>query len=1013
MNAMGNDRPTSIRPLQVVLIILVSATVAGSCWLLSAAESTRLVDGAVEWSQESPLRAVVQLLCLNYRWPTVYAGEVKIYVLGIGAGLATLALGIAILARSRGPKGVANPISESETTGNPEGRADVSGRPKFHMEPLRAAQVLAVLYLVWSFASSRESAAPELAIGGSILLTTHFLWCFAIGNGLNAAAARIVCRFVVAVTAITACIAVWYYHGRNPNLRAKFPFGNPLFLSACLIPGMVVAFAFVCERIQHIVQQRRLRTLVPALLGLGAIVLAGWAFYLTRSRGPALGLAMGLLAVAFFALRGWRKWLPVLIATAALAFAFSYFVSSRDEASLTGRSATVRFRLYAWDYAWRMFAAKPLTGHGQGGFVLAGDAFAAGDVEYDPEVLGTRIAHAHNEWLEVMADLGSVGIVLLVATLVLTLHAGMLALRSPRPIGERWALIGAMGALVGLMVESTFGVGLRVDGVPTLYYTMIGLIWALAAHGSDDLTRVLSERPGWRLITGIIASVLGLGALVVTQQDFDAARSGFQASELIDAGRFEEAIPAAAAARSRLNPQRALTNLYRLSEAHMLVAKSLQQRAADREQRAAESDIVDVRLFDLAAQDRAEIDLYCQQGSMVLKELVTKSPGALNHGWVLYWLNRILAANANAREQTELRDQYLLDAVAALDRELLRQPFNQEITVEYLRMAGPSLDPQRFLNLLARPLRYDRATVPYWEFLAESATEPSFEERFDPVVQVAGQTLASEPTAERFTLLADTWTPEKLRLAATFRFRRGDYERAALILEQAARIYTALDETPAIAAASCLAELADSRFFSRPNEPARAIEAAERAAELAPPSLVGRQLTANLRQRKIDYLLAADREEEAVILLRETAPPHASEADVLLELGARYRRLCDSLLRRRLALELRQSPDALLGKLDRWIKRALELNPRDGAAHYLAADLALYQGACTDAADQLRQALLNEFPIDVAIRFLAVALDKSPDCDALSVLSAQLERIRAESSPSEPDARTDLPSVLP
>jgi len=881
------------------------------------------------------------------------------------------------------------------------------------MEPLRAAQVLAVLYLVWSFASSRESAAPELAIGGSILLTTHFLWSFAIGNGLNAAAARIVCRYVVAITAITACIAIWYYYGRNPNLRAKFPFGNPLFLSACLIPGIVLAFAFVCERIQQIARQSRLRAVVQALLGLGAIALAGWAFYLTGSRGPALGLVLGLLSVAYFAMRGWRKWLPMLMAMAVLALALVYFASSRDEASPTGRSATVRFRMYAWDYAWRMFAAKPLTGHGQGGFVLAGDAFAAGDVEYDPEILGTRIAHAHNEWLEVMADLGSVGIVLLVATLTLTLHAGMLALRSARPIGERWALIGVMGALVGLMVESTFGVGLRVDGVPTVYYTMIGLIWAMAAHASDDLAHVLSERPARRVITGIVASVLGLGALVVTQQDFDAARSGFRAGELIDAGKFEEAIPAAAAARSRLNPQRALTNLYRLSEAHMLVAKSLQERAVDREQRAAETDIVDLRLLELAAQDRTTSDWYCQQGSMVLKDLVTKSPGALNHGWVLYWLNRILAANADAREQTELRDQYLLDAAAALDRELLRQPFNQEITVEYLRAVGPSLDPQRFLDLLARPLRYDRATMPYLEFLAEYATEPSFEERFDPIVQVARQTLASEPTEERFTLLADTWTPEKLRLAATLRFRRGDYERAALMLEQAARIYAALDETPAIAAASCQAELADSRFFSRPNEPDRAIDAAERAANLAPPSLIGRQLAANLRQRKIDYLLAADRETEAVVLLKETAPPHATEADVLVELGARYRRLCDSLLRRRLALELRQSPDALLGKLERWIQRALELNPQDGAAHYLAADLAFYRGACAEAADELRHALQNGLPVDAAMRFLAVALDKSPECNALSALSADLERLRTTASPLKPAAPADPPTDFP
>jgi tetratricopeptide (TPR) repeat protein len=445
----------------------------------------------------------------------------------------------------------------------------------------------------------------------------------------------------------------------------------------------------------------------------------------------------------------------------------------------------------------------------------------------------------------------------------------------------------------------------------------------------------------------------------------------------------------------------------------MLLAKSLQERAADREKRAKETDIVDVRLLDLAARDRAESDLYCQRGSLVLKELVTKSPGAMNHGWVLHWLNRILAANADAREQTDLRDQYLLDAATALERELARQPFNQEITIEFLRTAGPSLEPQRFLDLLARPLRYDRATRPYMEFLAEHAADPSFEARFDAVVQVARQTLTSDPSTEQIALLADTWTPEKLRLAATLRFRRGDYDRATLILEQAARIYAALDKSPAIAAASCLAELADSRFFSRPNEPDRAMAVADRAEDLAPPSLAGRRLTASIRQRKVDYLLAADREEQALALLKQTAPANVTEADVLSELGARYRGLCDSLLRRRLALQLRQSPDALLDKLDRWIKRALELNPQDGAAHYLAADLAFHNGACDAAADQLRQAILNGFPVDVAARFLAVALEKAPDCEALSVLSSQLQRLRGRAGFPQSDGPADSPDEQP
>ncbi len=90
--------PNALRPLHVVMIFLVSMTVAGGFLLLSAAESTTLVDGAVEWYAESPLRAVVQLLCLNYQFPTINAGEVKGFILAIGAGLAVLSLGVAVLA---------------------------------------------------------------------------------------------------------------------------------------------------------------------------------------------------------------------------------------------------------------------------------------------------------------------------------------------------------------------------------------------------------------------------------------------------------------------------------------------------------------------------------------------------------------------------------------------------------------------------------------------------------------------------------------------------------------------------------------------------------------------------------------------------------------------------------------------------------------------------------------------------------------------------------------------------
>ncbi|MEK7710779.1 MAG: hypothetical protein AAB341_02690, partial [Planctomycetota bacterium] len=101
MNLIRIREPNALRPLDVVLIFAVTMTVAGGFLLLSAAESLTLVDGAVEWQTESPLRAVVQLLCLNYRFPTINAGDVKGYILGIGAGLAVLAIAIAVLTKAK------------------------------------------------------------------------------------------------------------------------------------------------------------------------------------------------------------------------------------------------------------------------------------------------------------------------------------------------------------------------------------------------------------------------------------------------------------------------------------------------------------------------------------------------------------------------------------------------------------------------------------------------------------------------------------------------------------------------------------------------------------------------------------------------------------------------------------------------------------------------------------------------------------------------------------------------
>jgi tetratricopeptide (TPR) repeat protein len=685
-----------------------------------------------------------------------------------------------------------------------------------------------------------------------------------------------------------------------------------------------------------------------------------------------------------------------------------YFSRSADAFSPTGRSATLRLRAYAWSYAWQMFNERPLQGHGQGGFVLTGDSYAANDVLHDPLVFGSRIAHVHNEWLEVLADLGSVGLVLIAAALLLTLRAGAWALAVSLPQCQRWALLALLGSLVGLTVEECFSVGLRVPGVGTLFYTVIGLIWALSAYRTSGLVRTLTRTSGRRIGTGTVAGLLGLVVLAVSQQDFAAGRDVYRAEEAMLTGDYDRAIEWAGRAASRLNPQRALTNRYRFSEAHLRAADYLQDRALDRQQRAQQMDPPDLRLLALAEEDYRLSDEHCERGSAELKELILRAPGFINHGRLGYWLNLTRARNAAARGDVEKQQALLRDAATAIQREMLRQPFSPSLATDYVKVAGPTLDLAEIIEVLARPLRHHRMTNPYLDLLGEMAADPEFGRYHEPLVQEARVAARARKVGPRFQESSETWAPERLRLAAAIHFLRGDYDRAREELEPAAEAYEALAATAPLGAASCHAELAICHFLAQPGDARPALASAARAIALAPESRSGRELKSNVRQRMVEFYLAADQEEEAVNLLNRTAPPGTSEDGLRQELAVRYRLMCESLLERREAGGiLRKPPAQLAPKLQRWVGRAIELGPGDAYTHYLAADLAFYVGDDAATAAHLRDALENGLPTELAQQFLEVACEQRPDSQPLVSLRATLAPAAAPDAPSSDTPQRD------
>lgn len=1007
MNVIRIRGPEALRPLEVVLIFIAAMTVAGGFLLLSAPESLTLVDGAVEWRAESPLRAIVQLLCLNYAFPTINAGDVKGYILGMGAGLAVLAIAIAVLARRN--DAADQPGYASATADEPApGTAGSDALTRNQVSPLTAAQLLVGMFLLWSFASSRWSAAPAIAAGGSVLLTIQFLWALTVGNGLRPRAARIVVRCFLIITFVTSIVALYYYYGRNPVLRAKFPFGNPTFLSACLIPGILWSSTLFIEGAAEFWRTRTLLPLLRCAAAVAVSVPALWAFQLTDSRAAQVGLGVAVLAVAFFALRGRRKAVPAILAIVFAVVAWWAYVGAA-EGSRSGRGESLRLRAYAWSYALRMMQQRPVTGYGQGGFALIGDNFAIDDVIDDPPVFESRIDHAHSEWLETMADLGAVGIVLMCAVFALTFRGGVLALRGQMPSQTRWTLIGALAGLVGMIVTECAGVGLRVCEVPIVYYTVIGLTWALASTSTPPFVPWASQVSWRRGAVGCAGLLAASVMLLATQKDFDAALSGFQIDKHLSKGEFDAAIDAAERARPRLSPQRELVSRSRLVETHVVVAERIFDRALDRDYRGRSSEPPDQHLLALAREDSATADEQLKSAGHVLKELVASSPAFINSGWLEYRIHLLHARAAAMHGEVDAARASQESAAAALDRELLRQPFDADMSIAYVRVAGGASLPEKIITVLARPLRYSRITDAYVDVLQRLDNLREFDSAFATLVDEARSTITGSTPTDQNGRPREIWAPERLRLAATIRFLHGSYSDAVTLLRTAATGYDAGAMKAPLGAASCLAELAEAIFFSNPNSPQPAIAEAEKAISRAPESRLGREFRSDVRQRLIHYHLASGDEAEARRLLRESAPVGISEEVVDHELGLRLRRLCESLLlQRREALVLRKPADDLLPKLQRWLARAIEINPDDYTAHLLAADLAMQVGDDAAAASQMRDALKYGLHPDDARQFLRMARERRPDSAPLDALWKELG---GDAAPNAEEAAPQPPAL--
>jgi O-antigen ligase len=157
-------------------------------------------------------------------------------------------------------------------------------------------------------------------------------------------------------------------------------------------------------------------------------------------------------------------------------------------------------RLAHWKFAWRMGLAKPWTGWGEQGYQIEKNAQAErGDI---PHILH-EFEHAHNEWLDMWAKRGTVGVLVLVLFFALPGHLYWRTWRlsAMQPPTTPWPSAASTSALCGLvMVAGYVGFGLTqvmfAHNAGTMMYLFMNLLWlAPIAQASAEQRHRHGEQP--------------------------------------------------------------------------------------------------------------------------------------------------------------------------------------------------------------------------------------------------------------------------------------------------------------------------------------------------------------------------------------------------------------------------------------------------------------------------------------------------------------------------------------
>jgi O-antigen ligase len=341
--------------------------------------------------------------------------------------------------------------------------------------------ILLVLYGAFSWQRSSEpvfSAAEwlRLACGAGVY--------FVVASVLRSRdQVKTVVDVLMAVAILTSLFGFVAY-GQPEATSMSSSFGNRQLFAGFLL--MLVPLLLVLS-FSELEPKRKIVAQVAAVIAVSSLLMA-------QTRSSWLGAIVALVALGAMALRHaapgtsfarhkHQMVLPLLIVVGALSL---FLLVSRTAPLLTERATSIaapakilslQWRFDRWKGAQELIREKPLMGWGIGTFPLEQARFVSDSLPREV-ILKTGPSlgeQAHNEYLQIAAEMGFIGLGLHLWILGAFFFTGLRALREREPGFRKLVLMGCLAAMAGQAVDALSNPAWRFVDVSFMFWLMMGL----------------------------------------------------------------------------------------------------------------------------------------------------------------------------------------------------------------------------------------------------------------------------------------------------------------------------------------------------------------------------------------------------------------------------------------------------------------------------------------------------------------------------------------------------------